>query len=199
MQKISKIVLIALVIFSFSATKSWAIIHVGASIPVTGKYDWKDSKDQKNISGYGLSLVIPFGMMFRYDALTGKDSSAKVESSIFSIGYRFDLPLLPFHLAAAAGIGTSKFKTGADSSFEHNGVTYKAEFSDPVPKQLYLEAGYEIFPLFDLVLGLHFLESKALELAYKPDVPSDWNSLEDDGDNVYLKGTVLSLGIVLGF
>ncbi len=193
MQKISKILLIALVIFSFSATKSWALIHVGASIPVTGKYDWDNATNQKNISGYGLSLVIPFGMMFRYDALTGKATGTKTESSIFSIGYRFDLPLLPFHLAAAAGIGTAKIDT---DPIELIGVTYNVDYSDPAPKQLYFEAGYEIFPLFDLVLGLHFLSSNTVETTSKPDLPSDITS-GDTSD--YLKATMLSLGIAVGF
>ncbi len=183
MQKISKVVLIALVVFSFSATKSWALIHVGANIPVIGKYDLEDNyKDVQRISGYGLSLVIPFGMMFRIDQLTGKATGFKSESTIYSLGYRLDFPFVPFHLAGTAGVGTAKISGSS------------ADYSDPIPTQLYLEGGYKILPFIDLVLGLHILDSQKLEYKTKTAGSETTTKLSSS-----LSAKVFSLGVAVGF
>jgi len=163
------------------AQKTYALMHVGVSVPISYSMTGVDSSEKAGLklssySGLGLNVVIPGGMMLRYDQFTQNfTTGAKNEIALFSIGYRLDLITTPLHLAGAFGLGTDEYSYGS--------VTYKANS----PSQIYLEIGYNIIPLLDISLGMHRISGK--KISY-----NDGSKSRSD-----MSAQAFSLGLNFGF
>jgi len=158
--------------------KSEAIIHVGASLALSGDFDLKENEgfDGQKTSGYGFSVVVPFGLMLRYDMMEVTMETAgddiKADIGIPSLGYRLGFPLTGIHIAGAYGIGAA---------------SYNKSYKDSDLTQIFLELGYNIIPLFDIYFGYHSITGEKIEGKSGGELKSS------------LTGTVYSLGVNFGF
>ena len=137
---------------------TYALLKIGASLPLYYQENSSTSSPlvAEDHGGLGASLILPGGLMFRIDqikATYGTEPASNTEyketTNLFSIGYNFNLALLS--IAGAYGIGNSE-------------ITYGNSELSSSARQIYLEVGKPVVPLFDIFLGYHQTESKDYSL-----------------------------------
>ncbi len=146
MFKLNKVLPLAILIFLFSSSTSFAQWRVGVS-GGAGEYRIKnsnedDKKHKGDVYSLGANLTLPFGLYSRLDRVIFDDDHLKGNADLVSLGWYHSVGE-PYHISWALGYGKARNKL-KDGDFKYD----QDEFV-----QLVISAGYRISKNLDITIG----------------------------------------------
>ena len=170
-------------ILSTSAANAQILFSVAADLPVSYSFDSSATVD--DLSGIKIGVSLPFLPPLAYEkySLSTFVSNVKTDVDVTMIDIFWELPIPIISITLGAGIGSA--------SLTQTAVTNT--FDDASLFQGFFSLGIPFFPFLDIHVGYHFLRGSATVASGSPITgPSA-------GDKFVMDGTMISIGIKLGF
>ena len=169
---ISCIAATSLILFS---TQAFALINFSVGVPLSHSF----SKDLESdgVSGTFIQVGIPILPGIGMDNIETKlkDSDMKIATTMYNLYYLLPIPVI--NLTLGAGVGSTEIKCDACSAAYDKGGAVQG----------YASFGFPIIPLFDL------------HLSYRSNTTKVKGKGTNEGQEVYLSGNVMGIGIMFNF
>ena len=164
------------------STPSFAIsLSVGVPIGASIKND-DGSEAADGASGYFLGVQLPFGLGLGMDSHKTKikDSTYKVDTSMYNLYYQLPVPVVS--LILGLGTGNSNF----DCPDVGDGNSCADSFDKGAATQWYTSVGFPIIPFFDIHLSYRSITSKNIKS-------------KRGGSKSDVSGTITGIGLAFNF